>query len=499
MQEVIDKRKEELDAEKDLADYREQLAEKTKSVTDLDRQIAAMSGDTTASTVAKRKKLEAQRAEAQKNLDDFNRDHAIDTQKEALDKQLEDFTNEKNAEIEALKATLDDKNALYQQSFELVKENASTTADELDKLSAAHGVTISKNITDPWKAGQNAIAGYGVTLTTQTSVFTGCLDIINTEIQKDQSSADELSKKIGEAFAQKSDNLCYRVADNAYNSAENLNNLATSLHKNFVDALESGYDVSSIVNKLNEVKEAADAAADAMSRVGGSSGGSPSSASTTTKKKIEYHYPILHYEGGLDHNMTSIRFKTIGEVKDWYLENGSNPKYQTYMGHKKKSGYSVGTATYAKGVKRTKRDELAITQDPNGTNTREMIVSPSTGQVLIPLTQQGMLTSLRKGDSVLPNKFTENIWSMGEDPSKFIAEQLKNNPLANKLNLGLELPKVTPLNNLAGLGNISMDNRVIVQGDISEANVKRMQNIAQQTINTNFEKLNRNLRKVGLR
>ncbi|WNV56910.1 phage tail tape measure protein [Oscillospiraceae bacterium NTUH-002-81] len=203
MQEVIDKRKEELDAEKDLADYREQLAEKTKSVTDLDRQIAAMSGDTTASTVAKRKKLEAQRAEAQKNLDDFNRDHAIDAQKEALDKQLEDFTNEKNAEIEALKATLDDKNALYQQSFELVKANASTIADELDKLSAAHGVTISKNITDPWKAGQNAIAGYGVTLTTQTSVFTGCLDIINTEIQKDQSSADELSKKIGEAFAQK--------------------------------------------------------------------------------------------------------------------------------------------------------------------------------------------------------------------------------------------------------------------------------------------------------
>ena len=67
------------------------------------------------------------------------------------------------------------------------------------------------------------------------------------------------------------------------------------------------------------------------------------------------------------------------------------------------------------------------------------------------------------------------------------------------MNLGVELPKAVPMNNLAGLGNITMDNRVIVQGDISEANVKRMQNIAQQSFNANFEKLNRNLRKVGLR
>lgn len=508
MQEVIDKRKEELDAEKDLADYREQLAEKTKSVTDLDRQIAAMSGDTTASTVAKRKKLEAQRAEAQKNLDDFNRDHAIDTQKEALDKQLEDFTNEKNAEIEALKATLDDKNALYQQSFELVKANASTIADELDKLSAAHGVTISKNITDPWKAGQNAIAGYGVTLTTQTSVFTGCLDIINSEIQKDQSSADELSKKIGEAFAQKSDNLCTEL-DNAYNSAENLNNLAASLHKNFATALDgNGYSVDSIVSKLNDVKDAANNAADAMSRVGGSSGGggsssgSSSGSASSSKKKEKWHLSII-LESRTGKTITrDNEFNTKSDAESWLA------RYQNYTKDNPLIVKGDGLyhykdkfmAYYAKGVKRTKRDELAITQDPNGTsNTREMIVSPSTGQVLIPLTQQGMLTSLRKGDSVLPNKFTENIWSMGEDPSKFIAEQLKNNPLANKLNLGLELPKVTPLNNLAGLGNISMDNRVIVQGDISEANAKRMQNIAQQTINTNFEKLNRNLRKVGLR
>ena len=232
-----------------------------------------------------------------------------------------------------------------------------------------------------------------------------------------------------------------------------------------------------------------------MSRVGGSSGGSSSSSGSTKKQTIKYAVVMTK----MDNTQYTLprRFNTWEEAVAYKDEleakQKSLPKRLYRFGQVKQE-------VYAKGVKRTKRDELAITQDPNGTsNTREMIVSPSTGQVLIPLTQQGMLTSLRKGDSVLPNKFTENIWSMGEDPSKFIAEQLKNNPLANKLNLGLELPKVTPLNNLAGLGNISMDNRVIVQGDISEANVKRMQNIAQQTINTNFEKLNRNLRKVGLR
>ena len=53
-----------------MHNYEESIAEKTKSITDLERQIAAMQNDNTASTVAKRKKLEEQLAEAKKDLEE---------------------------------------------------------------------------------------------------------------------------------------------------------------------------------------------------------------------------------------------------------------------------------------------------------------------------------------------------------------------------------------------------------------------------------------------
>ncbi len=89
MKELTDSKKEALDAEKDLNDYRNSLVEKNKSVTDLERQIAAMQNDSTASTVAKRKQLEEQLAEAKQDLADFEYEHSIEVQKEALDQQYE--------------------------------------------------------------------------------------------------------------------------------------------------------------------------------------------------------------------------------------------------------------------------------------------------------------------------------------------------------------------------------------------------------------------------
>ena len=51
--ELIDAQIEALKASKDLHDYQQQIAEKTKSVTELERQIAAMRNDDSAATVAK--------------------------------------------------------------------------------------------------------------------------------------------------------------------------------------------------------------------------------------------------------------------------------------------------------------------------------------------------------------------------------------------------------------------------------------------------------------
>ena len=56
-------------------------------LTDLERQIAAMRNDTTAATVAKRKQLEEQLAEAKKELEKEQYEHSITEQENALNKE----------------------------------------------------------------------------------------------------------------------------------------------------------------------------------------------------------------------------------------------------------------------------------------------------------------------------------------------------------------------------------------------------------------------------
>ena len=415
-QEATDAKIKELEAEKDLADYREQLLDKQKSITDLERQIAAMSGDTTAATVAKRKKLEEQLSEARKDLDNFNRDHSIETQKEALTQAQEDFEEQKNAEIEALEETLEEEEALILEAFELVRGNSETISKEIEEIARKYGIKISTDVTEPWKNGESAIASYGEVLSAQSSGFIAILEGVEDEIYTMQKKADEANKSISDIFGDKSDQLVNDLNE-AYSSTENLRNLAQSLKDSYVQAFDgSGYNFDSLIKKINDVTNAANAAKKAVNDAGGIE--PPENPDNSQKKKINYYYPILKYENGLTHAMTSLRFKTQNEVKDWYLMNGSKPEYQTYMGKKKKSGYSIGTAYYAKGVKNLKKDELAWTQDPNGTSkTREMIISPSSGAVLTPL---------KKGDSVLKNKFTENVFDMAEDPEGFILSKLKN-------------------------------------------------------------------------
>lgn len=410
-QEATDAKIKELEAEKDLADYREQLLDKQKSITDLERQIAAMSGDTTAATVAKRKKLEEQLSEARKDLDNFNRDHSIETQKEALTQAQEDFEEQKNAEIEALEETLEEEEALILEAFELVRGNSETISKEIEEIARKYGIKISTDVTEPWKNGESAIASYGEVLSAQSSGFIAILEGVEDEIYTMQKKADEANKSISDIFGDKSDQLVNDLNE-AYSSTENLRNLAQSLKDSYVQAFDgSGYNFDSLINKLNQVKDAANAASAAAGSVGGGGG-----SGASNQKQIKGYHLVIKYEGGKETEIKSKTFKSIQEANDYYFKNESN--FAQFLDRKKKTGHSVRQVYYAKGVKNLKKDELAWTQDPNGTSkTREMIISPSSGAVLTPL---------KKGDSVLKNKFTENVFDMAEDPEGFILSKLKN-------------------------------------------------------------------------
>ena len=174
--ELINRKKELLDAEKDLHSFQNTVADKEAEIAKIEKQLAAMAGDDTSATVAKRKELEAQLKEKQKDLEETYYDHSIDSQKEALDKELENFENEKNEEVKKWEEWLKDTDKVVDESLTMVKDKTNIVYDTLTDLGKQYGLTLSGSLISPWKDGENAISDYSSTFADAVSSFTGQLD-----------------------------------------------------------------------------------------------------------------------------------------------------------------------------------------------------------------------------------------------------------------------------------------------------------------------------------
>lgn len=122
-----------------------------------------MSADNSASAIAKRKQLEAELAEANAELEETYYDRSVDQKQEALDKELEDFQNEKDAEIEKWEEYLDNVEQVVADSLLTVQNNASTVYDTLNAKADEYNLTLSNAILTPWKDGALAVSDYQTT------------------------------------------------------------------------------------------------------------------------------------------------------------------------------------------------------------------------------------------------------------------------------------------------------------------------------------------------
>ena len=156
--ELIDKKKEELDAEKDLYDFQKSTMEQQKDIAKLERQLAALSGDNSASAMAKRRQLEAELAEAKAGLEESYYDRSISNQQDALDKELETFQEEKDAEMEALDTYLKDTALVVADSIASVESAGTSVLTALNGLAEEYGVKISDALKKPWEDAETAIA-----------------------------------------------------------------------------------------------------------------------------------------------------------------------------------------------------------------------------------------------------------------------------------------------------------------------------------------------------
>lgn len=194
-EELIEKQKEQLDAEKDLYDFQKGVGEQQKNIADIERQLAALANDNSMSAIAKRKQLEAELAEAQYELQDTYYNRSVEDKQTALDKELEDFQVEKDAEIQKWDEYLTNVEALVAESLGIVQANADEIGATLTTKAEEYNLTISDAIMTPWKDGSLAVSDYQDTFDTAMS---STMDQLESLKNKWQEVIDKMAE-VGEA------------------------------------------------------------------------------------------------------------------------------------------------------------------------------------------------------------------------------------------------------------------------------------------------------------
>lgn len=426
---LTDAQIEALDAEKDLHDYEKSIADKTKSVTDLEHQISAMANDSSASTIAKRKKLEEQLAEAKKDLEEAEYQHGIEAQEDALNKQYEDYEKERNDEIEALRASLKDMEAVLAGSFDAVKNNSAMIGQEIAAIAAQHGVTVSSALISAWQSGAGAVAGYGEVLSQGTSAFIGNIMGVENEIWNLQARADSTAGSLAWMFSSRADSLVAELASSYYAEA-NLAAMTDALQQSLVNTLERGYDISSIVSSLDSVRNAANEAANAVNRIGNipSSGGSQGNKG----------YTGIGASAAAGGGSSNLSYKALH--------------------------YAGGT--------RSSKGDIIIT-DEEGTEMK------------LPKLSSGQYTIANEGTQVLTKAQTDNLydWAAYNPENMIAASQLDMEKLSEIWrNANIQEPPV--VDGKATYGSpVQIGNLISVQGNIDNTNIKQMESIANKAVN----------------
>ena len=382
--ELIGKKKEELQLQKDAHDFSKTVAEQIKNIADLQKQLAALSGDNSASAIARRKKLEAELAKAQEELDETYYSHSIEKQQDALDDNLESYQDEKEKEMEALDEYLKNVEQVIADSFATITGNTEAVAETLKGIADEYGIDLSEAIINPWEQGVIAIGTYQDQLNTSTSAFTAQLDLIKQQLLDLQAAADETARHLIDA---------------------------TNQNANKTSSATYTPPTPSAPSQPSQTQTPSKPAA-------------PTNGSSVTVKKSATNFSR---DGG---NGTRMQSWVPGSTFTVYQVSGSEVligRNGQYTGWVKLSDIEG----YAKGTKKVSKDQLALIDELG----EELVLHAG---------KDGKLQFLSKGSSVVPSDITDNLMKIGSlDPTdvldrnrpKIGAPYIVNNSMEINMNI----------------------------------------------------------------
>lgn len=463
LQEVIDKRKEALQAKESYYQYDQTLKSQTKDVNMLQAQIQALEGVNNAAAQAEVKRLRAELETAQQTLDDTKREHAIDMQQQGYDSMsdqlnqiLEDteyeITHNAEKQQEVVQSMLNNVVNMYESAYGKINSIIENTGwagsyafrQNQTQLSTSTGAQTQTNNATQNQSNVKPSDAANSTITNPIDNNESYNNKVEQEITQAPNTENRLvaELKLSPTSVSLEEGKSTKItatmrpndAKNKTLSWKSSNTSIATVSGGTIKAIKagscqitasttdgSGLSVTVGVTVTAKPKPVQPEKKPSTPSTGGD--GVPNIGDAVTYTSGRYYYS----SDGLKPSGNQYLGKTvyIGHINnaDW-----ATKPYALYAD--KDFKHPLGWVSldqisgYAKGTKSVPYEQIAEVNEEG----RELIVT-SDGRVL---------RRLQPGDGVIPNNITENLLKMGENPAKFVQDAITQvqTPVVNKISSG---------------------------------------------------------------
>ncbi len=372
IQELIDRKKEALSAEKDLYSYQKSISEQTANISSLEKQKLAYENDTSEEAMSKIQQIKVELEEAKADLQETEYEQYLSDTEDMLDQLAEAYENWMNDR-------LDNSDALLAEIVSAVAGKGDQINATLNEVAEEYGTFISDTITSVFDSASPF-----------TNALTNGLNTVSTTIAGTTAAIDKLVSYVAgltNAGAGKT---------NAGSGTAGSSSSGTSSSTKTAGSGNSGSTKTSIASGSLQLSAKTNSSSNNSSNSSNPSWGSWFIKKTDTypKDKLNKDTSIvdrLKYNN-LDSSF-SARAQYYSAMGGSGTYTGSAAQNIWMLSQMKSHGYRSGTSNAPGGYHWTQED---------GT---EFILRKSDGAILTPL---------GKGDMVFTNEMSKRLWEMAQ-------------------------------------------------------------------------------------
>ena len=160
LKEFYDKQKEMLQDQYDEEEYLKEQSEKRKSVSDIQAQLAQLEFDDSAWAQKRKAELQKELADAQDELDSFEKQHALDAALDAIEESYNAQEEQLQKQIDALDAELNDPELMFNKALAAIQENTGNLYEQMLEYNRKYGSGNDDDVKDVYEEAYKALLKY---------------------------------------------------------------------------------------------------------------------------------------------------------------------------------------------------------------------------------------------------------------------------------------------------------------------------------------------------